>query len=487
MAIPISINELINGNIVESNRIEFKADLNPTPVLHSICAFANDIDNIGGGYIVIGVEEENGAPKFPIKGIERDRVDGILKKLLELCHYLEPFYEPVAEPVLYEGRYIIVIWCSGGFGRPYKAPKDAIARQSNKYYYIRKFSSSVIASPEEEKELFYISESIPFDDRPNLTADPSDLDLNLIREHLRKTGSSLTEHFQEKSLMELADDCQLLAGPPERRKPRNVGILMFGTNPQSFFRYSRIEVVDIPDDTGNGMTEKTFEGTLQTQLSDALAYIRNYICQQKIIQHSDRAEADRVWNYPYRAVEEILSNAVYHRSYQVQEPITVRITRDGMEITSFPGFDRSITDDDIAQGRIRGRTYRNRRIGDFLKELGMIEGRNTGFPNVYAALQQNGSPALRFQMDPERSWLSVTIPIHQAFATPGRSDKKATYREHILTAVGNDSLTLTELAKRMEYKGITKKMRDTVREMTDAGILRQKVDAAGAVRYSASR
>ena len=158
-----------------------------------------------------------------------------------------------------------------------------------------------------------------------------------------------------------------------------------------------------------------------------------------------------------------------------------------MEITSFPGFDRSITDDDIAQGRIRGRTYRNRRIGDFLKELGMIEGRNTGFPNVYAALQQNGSPALRFQMDPERSWLSVTIPIHQAFATPGRSDKKATYREHILTAVGNDSLTLTELAKRMEYKGITKKMRDTVREMTDAGILRQKVDAAGAVRYSASR
>ena len=211
---------------------------------------------------------------------------------------------------------------------------------------------------------------------------------------------------------------------------------MFGTNPQSFFRYSRIEVVDIPDDTGNGMTEKTFEGTLQTQLSDALAYIRNYICQQKIIKHSDRAEADRVWNYPYRAVEEILSNAVYHRSYQVQEPITVRITRDGMEITSFPGFDCSITDDDIAQGRIRGRTYRNRRIGDFLKELGMIEGRNTGFPNVYAALQQNGSPALRFQMDPERSWLSVTIPIHQAFATPGRSDKKATYREHILTAVG---------------------------------------------------
>ena len=82
MAIPIGINELINGQIVESNRIEFKADLNPTSVLHSICAFANDIDNIGGGYIVIGVEEENGTPKFPIKGIERDRIDGLHRILL---------------------------------------------------------------------------------------------------------------------------------------------------------------------------------------------------------------------------------------------------------------------------------------------------------------------------------------------------------------------------------------------------------------------
>ena len=100
MAIPIGINELINGQIVESNRIEFKADLNPTSILHSICAFANDIDNIGGGYIVIGVEEENGTPKFPIKGIERDRIDGLLKRLLELCHFIEPFYEPQAEPML---------------------------------------------------------------------------------------------------------------------------------------------------------------------------------------------------------------------------------------------------------------------------------------------------------------------------------------------------------------------------------------------------
>ena len=51
MAIPISIKELLLARLVESTRIEYKKNWNPEKVLHSICAFANDIDNTGGGYI----------------------------------------------------------------------------------------------------------------------------------------------------------------------------------------------------------------------------------------------------------------------------------------------------------------------------------------------------------------------------------------------------------------------------------------------------
>ena len=53
--IPISIDNLLSGTVVESNRIEFKKDWNPERVLHTICAFANNIDNIGGGYIIIAL------------------------------------------------------------------------------------------------------------------------------------------------------------------------------------------------------------------------------------------------------------------------------------------------------------------------------------------------------------------------------------------------------------------------------------------------
>ena len=79
MAIPVNIGDLINRRIVESTRIEYKGDWNPNPIIHSICAFANDIDNVGGGYIIVGVEEVDGNPVFPIKGIKQSEIDGILK------------------------------------------------------------------------------------------------------------------------------------------------------------------------------------------------------------------------------------------------------------------------------------------------------------------------------------------------------------------------------------------------------------------------
>ena len=58
LALPISINELLHGNTVEWERIEFKEGWNPEDILHTMCAFANDFHNLGGGYI-------RACPKIP--------------------------------------------------------------------------------------------------------------------------------------------------------------------------------------------------------------------------------------------------------------------------------------------------------------------------------------------------------------------------------------------------------------------------------------
>ena len=247
---------------------------------------------------------------------------------------------------------------------------------------------------------------------------------------------------------------------------------MFSEQPEKYFRHARIEVVDIPDPTGTNMTEKVFTGPIQRQLKDALAYIKNYTVKEVIIKDKDKAESIKIYNYPYAAIEEILSNAVYHRSYQVGEPITVRITPENIEITSFPGFDRSISDESIANYSIRARLYRNRRIGDFLKELRLIEGRNTGFPNAIKALRENGSDLMTFDMDDNRTYLSVTIPVHSYFLNKSeKNDKKSAYEKKIIDALKDKPLTLTELAFAMGYKGITKKLTKAVNDMLTGGII----------------
>jgi len=55
MKLPVNINDLLTARTVEWERLEFKAAWNPQAVLHTMCAFANDFHNLGGGYIIIGV------------------------------------------------------------------------------------------------------------------------------------------------------------------------------------------------------------------------------------------------------------------------------------------------------------------------------------------------------------------------------------------------------------------------------------------------
>ena len=72
--------------------------------------------------------------------------------------------------------------------------------------------------------------------------------------------------------------------------------------------------------------------------------------------------------------------------------------------------------------RFRSRVNRNRRLGEFLKELDLTEGKCTGIPTIQDELTKNGSPRAVFDTDEDRRALCVTIPIHPDFIT--LADKK---------------------------------------------------------------
>ena len=58
---------------------------------------------------------------------------------------------------------------------------------------------------------------------------------------------------------------------------------------------------------------------------------------------------------------------------------------------------------------------RNRRIGEFLKEFDLAEGRNTGIGKIVRAMRENGSPDPQFYNPETRSFMTVILPIHEAF------------------------------------------------------------------------
>ena len=489
MAIPITIEKLLTENVVEWARIEFKEGWNPDTTLKTISAFANDIDNWGGGYIVIGAEEKNGKVVRPVKGINPDSVDRIQKDILKYCKYLRPVYIPQTEPVYFDGKMLLLVWCPGGYERPYACPKVPESKNSEKIYYIRKLSSTIEATDIDVKELMSLSHNIPFDDRINPKAEMKDLKYPLIKNYLNNVGSSLLDDIDNLDTEQLAHNLRITDGPSEYYKPLNVGILFFNDNPEMFFPYSQIEVVNIPDPTGQGMEERVFTGPIDEQLRDALKYIKNNIIAEKVFKISDEAEAVRVKNYSYEAIEEFLSNAIYHKSYQIHEPITVRIEADKIEITSTPGPDRSISDDDIRRYQMRTRRYRNRRIGDFLKELHLVEGRNTGIPTAIKAIKENGSPLPTLLTDEERSFFSVIIPIHEAFerkdvdveletndtSLETKRRTKEQIKTLILTELEKENISAGELYKRLGYSGRTSK---TFRNCIEELIVKGKVHYA---------
>ena len=122
MSLPININELLTGKTVEGERLEFKKGWNPLDILHSMCAFSNDFNNWGGGYIVVGIAENNGQPVLPPEGVKIERLDEMQKDLIKLCHKIIPNYFPIAVPVEYQGKNILIIWVPASQTRPHKAP-----------------------------------------------------------------------------------------------------------------------------------------------------------------------------------------------------------------------------------------------------------------------------------------------------------------------------------------------------------------------------
>lgn len=422
MPLAININDLLNKQKIESNRIEFKKGWNPVSIYHSVCAFANDFDDLGGGYIVVGVDtdDKTGVAIRPVEGITTGRIDGILQEIIGYNNKIAPYYMPRTSVEEVDGKYVLVIWCPAGINRPYSVPENVMSKSMSKeYFYIRSGTSSIIAKGEVLDELQELASRVPFDERGNPDIRLEDISTLLLREYLVKVGSKLANDINIKPLQEILEQMDLFVGPKENRMLRNVAAMMFCENPSKFFKRTQVEIVYFPEGRLNNPSN-IYEGAVITgsvpQIIDrTLEYLKRMLVMQSIIKPKDDYHSKKFYTYPYQALEESVTNSLYHRDYREWEPVVITVEPNGITIQNVGGPDRSISAAEISRCDVFvSKRYRNRRLGEYLKELDMTEGRSTGIPTIQNVLENNGSSRASVVTDEDRTFFRITIPCHEA-------------------------------------------------------------------------
>ncbi|EHO67823.1 hypothetical protein HMPREF9944_02120 [Segatella maculosa OT 289] len=276
--------------------------------------------------------------------------------------------------------------------------------------------------------------------------------------------------------------------------------MMFCEDPNKFFPYTQIDVVTFPNGKRkdpNNFTEVTFKGSVPQMIKQTMEYIKSNVLKEYVRKISGRQEANRFWNYPYDAIEEAVVNSVYHRDFMQHEPIEITIEPTGISILNCPGPDRSIPKEDIEKGdMLKSRRYRNRRLGDFLKELDLTEGRSTGVPTIQAKLAENGSSRAIFETTDDRMTFLVTIPVHEGcnesseklrsgseissergserdgLGSETSSERGSETRDLIIEIITqNPRVTTAEIAMQLSIssRGVEKQMR----KLREAGVIRR--------------
>ena len=415
--LPINVRDLLYARGVESARIEMKASWDERTtglqVVHTICAFANDFQNLNGGYIIIGVDAPDGRAVLPPAGLEPDAMEDIQRWIRGKCNTLDPVYQPIMSPEIIDDQHLLVIWAPGSDMRVHRAPRT-FEKGAQQRPYIRLGPETVEAKGDIEAQLLQLTAKVPFDDRRAHEASVEKLRESRVREFLADIDSGLTE---ERDALDIYRRMQIVAPVNGHCVPRNIGLLFFTDDPEEWFRGARIEVVQFAaDSSGNALEERVFRGPLHHQLREAISYLRSFSTRhlQKL---PDRPEVKGWVSYPLAAMEEALVNAVYHRSYEgTQEPTKVYLYPDRIEIISYPGPVPGIELHHLEPGaRVPPVPSRNRRVGEFLKELRLAEARGTGIPKVFRSMQQNGSPLPLFAFDAERTYFQVTLPAHPEY------------------------------------------------------------------------
>ncbi len=418
-------NEYLKLKKAECSHIEYKkSEKQLDKILKSICAYGNNYYQNEFSFIYIGVEEEDNeneksTPKLPIIGIEEGRLEIAKNAIKSLKPYLYPNVNFEILTNEFEGKYYLLIVVEKQNGGPFQVSDRAL--QDKRFTikpgrYVRVESETRIAKINEEYELLRKFSNYHYSSDYSNKATLDDLDYDYMREYLKSTSDRLLSDSLSKK--EIANTLKLFSENEfTTNNVTNFAVLMFSNKPEKFIPYSYIEIITDTLGSKSRMEAKDFKGPIWKQYYAALKYIDDTFIRTITLREDNIAKNIKISNFPFKAVEELLANAIVHKNYEEEKTIQVYITNEEINIINYNKPLPPLTLEDLNNRVLfKERDTVNPEIRDMFKELGIIESYGTGIGEAKKACELNGSKSIYYKIfDDNSNITSVCIPCSEKY------------------------------------------------------------------------
>jgi len=418
MKMNIDLKEL---SIRESERVEWKENGDDKDVVRSIVktisAFANDIANVGGGYVVCGAKEgkdEYGFPKVFYTGLTANKLKEITGKITQQCRdnvspSINPLVTEIENPEDAATRILVFTIIASPDAHTYRDGEKSL-------YYVRIASNTKEARNGILTQLLIKKQKIEyFDKRINSKASDADIDVLLFRDYMQEMGllspdKSLEDYFSEREqIAEFVPPLFDRVGLDNSLKPKNFTLLTFGKKTSITRLYPEAYTI-LSIYRGKDRSEPTAErhlltGTLieQAKKSIELLNAEAYVAFDKLNDKPNQVK------YPIRALQEAVINAIVHRDYEIAEPNRITVFVDRIEVRSPGALHWAVNKEKFKEGKSSPK-WRNQSFAYLFNKIQLAQSEGQGIPTIIRTMKEEGCPEPIFELETES--VTCIFPAH---------------------------------------------------------------------------
>ena len=377
---------------LECDRAERKASWAgdvPEKARQAVCAFANDLPNHGQpGVLFIGAKDDGSSSNLAVtdrllQTLSDMKTDGrivppptltVQQRLLKGAPLAVVTVWPAdAPPVRYEGR----VWIRIGPRRGLASAQDERILNEKRRWRDRSFDTHPI-------------EGCPLEELNRIAFEHEYLPQAIAADVLAANERTYEERLASTGMLASVDD----------PTPTVIGVLALGKSPRTwipcaYIQFLRIRGTQWGDPVAD---EQEIDGTLDLVLRRIDEKIKATLTVAVDFTSGTTTEI-RTTPYPLSALQQLIRNAVMHRTYEnTNAPVRVYWFDDRIEISNPGGPYGIVTAENF--GRPGVSDYRNPTVAAVLKTLGFVQRFGFGIAEARRALAANGNPELQFQIEP---------------------------------------------------------------------------------------